>query len=348
MKSRAFALLTLLSIAFLATGCGRYGQADAAVVNGHRITLDELKVGVAAAKAEERQQQQQQQQQQPAADDDASILARQRRVLVQLVQQVLLEEQLRREKLTVSERDVEARIAQIKQQFQSEAQFTDALKAQGLTLAVLRARLKGSLGVQRLQEKVVHVTVTGAELQAAYGAQRNQFQQAHVRHILFSSQSQPAADALRRARAALVRLRGGADFATLAKQLSDDTGSKASGGDLGFQPRGAYVPEFDAQVWSLKLNTVSEPVQTQFGYHLIEVLARRTTTFAQARAQLKTQLEQQKRDEAFQDYIQKIVSAATIEVNPRFGKINPATLQIVDEDFFTPPTPSPKPVSLTP
>lgn len=61
------------------------------------------------------------------------------------------------------------------------------------------------------------------------------------------------------------------DFAKLAKEYSDDPGSKAKGGDLGFFPRGAMVPEFEKVAFSAELNKVSEPVKTSFGFHLIKV-----------------------------------------------------------------------------
>jgi parvulin-like peptidyl-prolyl isomerase len=68
-------------------------------------------------------------------------------------------------------------------------------------------------------------------------------------------------------------LRDGADFAELARERSVDPGSGPSGGELGAQRRGTFVPEFDEAVWSARLNVVLDPVQSQFGFHIIEVTA---------------------------------------------------------------------------
>jgi len=69
-------------------------------------------------------------------------------------------------------------------------------------------------------------------------------------------------------------LQAGEDFAELAAELSKDTGSGSAGGDLGFVPRGRFVAPFDEAVFTLPIGEVSEPLETQFGWHVIEVLAR--------------------------------------------------------------------------
>jgi len=67
----------------------------------------------------------------------------------------------------------------------------------------------------------------------------------------------------------------GADFASLAKKNSDDPGSGAQGGELGYAERGTYVPEFEAEAYQLELNEISEPVETEFGFHIIQMLERK-------------------------------------------------------------------------
>lgn len=103
------------------------------------------------------------------------------------------------------------------------------------------------------------------------------------------------------------RILNGEDFAALAAEYSDDPGSGANGGDLGWAKRGAYVPEFDEAVFSLPIGETSEPIKTQFGYHLIQVIERDANrpkdenTLAQEKAQ------------AFQTWLQEQVLATTIE-----------------------------------
>ena len=93
------------------------------------------------------------------------------------------------------------------------------------------------------------------------------------RHILIKVDSdRTQEEALEEINAIRDRLVGGEDFAEIASELSEDVGSKEDGGDLGFAARSKYVKEFSDSLWSLDVNEVSDPVETQFGYHLIELL----------------------------------------------------------------------------
>ena len=85
-------------------------------------------------------------------------------------------------------------------------------------------------------------------------------------------------------------LAGGADFAALAAERSTDPGSAAEGGLLGARERGVFVPEFDAAVWSARLDVVLDPVETEFGFHVIEVVEEASTSAADLSASERRQL----------------------------------------------------------
>lgn len=91
-------------------------------------------------------------------------------------------------------------------------------------------------------------------------------EQAHARHILVETEEE--------ARQVIDRLEAGADFAGLAAELSKDTGSAATGGDLGFVPRDRFIESVDEAVFSQPVGEIGEPVQSEFGWHVIEVLER--------------------------------------------------------------------------
>jgi peptidyl-prolyl cis-trans isomerase D len=149
-----------------------------------------------------------------------------------------------------------------------------------------------------------------AELLKRYEAAKEDYRQpesAHILHILIKVDpgAAPAVDAAARAKAeSLVKqLRAGADFAALAKANSGDPSSSGKGGDMGFVKRGETVEPFDNAAFSIPLNTISDPIRsTEFGYHIIKVLERKSAgyrTFDEVKGQLSQQVaDQQAKDQA--------------------------------------------------
>jgi parvulin-like peptidyl-prolyl isomerase len=111
---------------------------------------------------------------------------------------------------------------------------------------------------------------------------------------------------------------GGADFAATAKASSDDPGSKDQGGDLGCQARGVYLDALDDAIWNAVPGQVTEPVKTEFGYHLILVRERTTPTFEASRPRLEEALSSQEAS-ALQSWLQQASRNAKVAVNPTFG-----------------------------
>lgn len=109
----------------------------------------------------------------------------------------------------------------------------------------------------------------------------NQFQfnvepQAHAMHILIKSDGTPAGDSAALKKITEIREKAvSGDFQKLAKEFSEDVGSKAKGGDLGFFKKGQMVPEFEKAAFTQKVGEIGEPVKTQFGYHIIKVVERK-------------------------------------------------------------------------
>ena len=121
-----------------------------------------------------------------------------------------------------------------------------------------------------------------ADLQAYYDGHKNEWETVSARHILIRFKGSPVGlkegekdltdeEALTKAKDLRAKIVAGGDFAALAKAESDDVGSGANGGSLGEFTRGRMVPPFDEAAFTLKVDEVSEPVKTQFGYHVIQV-----------------------------------------------------------------------------
>lgn len=139
-------------------------------------------------------------------------------------------------------------------------------------------------------------------------------QQTRARHILIkTSELVSEAEAKRRLVALKERLDNGADFAELARQHSNDL-SAAKGGDLGWLTAGDTVPEFERPMEALKPGQVSEPVQSPFGWHLIQVLERRVDASQERVNQNARQvLRERKSDEAYQDWLRQMRDRAYVE-----------------------------------
>jgi peptidyl-prolyl cis-trans isomerase SurA len=141
--------------------------------------------------------------------------------------------------------------------------------------------------------------------------------QTHVRHILVRSNELVSQDQARRR---LVDLKErldnkAADFAELARLHSND-GSAARGGDLGWIYPGDTVPEFEKAMNELKVGEISAPVQSQFGWHLIQVLERRTEDMSQDRLRMaaRQSLRERKADEAYQEWLRQLRDRAFVEI----------------------------------
>jgi peptidyl-prolyl cis-trans isomerase C len=156
-----------------------------------------------------------------------------------------------------------------------------------------------------LLNKVIRPQVTDEAVKARYDADnagKSGEAEVHARHILVGDEAT--------AKKIIADLKKGGDFAALSKQYSKDPGAAAQGGDLGFFKKGDMVPEFSAVAFGLKDNEISPvPVKTQFGWHVIQVLAHRTDelpTYEQEREQLRQSM--------VQAAVQKEVEAARTAV----------------------------------
>jgi hypothetical protein len=139
-----------------------------------------------------------------------------------------------------------------------------------------------------------HTKPTETDLQKFYEANKAKYEQVHARHILIHTKPLAAgqkeltdAEALTKAQEVRKKIVDGADFAAVAAQESDDAGSKVKGGDLGSFRRGQMVGPFEQAAFTLKIGELSEPIKTQYGYHLIKVESREAQTFAELKPELE-------------------------------------------------------------
>lgn len=331
--TRRIPLLSLALLAVVATACGRYLTTGVATVNGTMIPRDELDRQVASVYSNP------QFQGSLNPDDAEQRLQVERQVIVQLIQDELVRQEAERLEIEVTPAQVDARYQAI-----SAAQPQElANEVQSRGLAAVRRLIESQLISEGLAQKAGgNAVATDQEIRAAYG-NGQRFEEIKVRHILFQVTGDNENAVRAKAQDTLDRLRDGADFATLARQLSEDPGSKEAGGDLGYITREVNFDEtFLNAAFAVREGRISGLVRTQFGYHIIAVDDRRSKTFEQARAELAEEITTQKRSQAFQEFIARRLQAANIVVNPRWGDFNKESFRIEEHQFFVPPSPEPE------
>jgi peptidyl-prolyl cis-trans isomerase D len=168
----------------------------------------------------------------------------------------------------------------------------------------------------KLDSMAATTAIDSADLQSWYDKNQSRYSQAEqrrARHILIKvaadADAKADAAALKKAQDLLAQIRNGADFADLAKKNSDDSGSAAQGGDLGFADATAYVKPFADALFKLKAGEVSDPVRSQYGYHLIRLDAvqpARTKTLADSRAEIEADYRRDRAAEIFGDRQEQI------------------------------------------
>jgi peptidyl-prolyl cis-trans isomerase SurA len=142
-------------------------------------------------------------------------------------------------------------------------------------------------------------------------------EQTNVRHILVTPNEVLDDEAARNFVLGLKeRVDSGEDFASLAKEHSDDIGSAQEGGELGWTNPGQMVPEFETAMANAKIGVVTEPVRSEFGWHILEVIGRRTEDFAEQvrRNQVANYLREAKYEEELDNWLRKIRDEAFVDI----------------------------------
>jgi peptidyl-prolyl cis-trans isomerase SurA len=274
----------------------------------------------------------------PETEDPAEISRRRqdmmRAGLEVLINEKLLDEQLKGANIDIGDEQLQAAIDDVKREnhIPDDAAFAEALKREGYTLDSYKQKLKRDLAKMKLLNLKVHsqAKVTDNDVREAYGRtylhQEGELE-VHARHILVAvpKDAKPAEVDRAQARAQEIsqRAKAGGDFAALARQLSDGP-SAAQGGDLGWFRRGVMVPEFERAAFSLPVGAVSDPVRTQFGFHIIKVEDKRKAEpppYDTVKEQLRQKLTQEQLDRLTKDYLSGLRKDATIEI--RIDELRP-------------------------
>jgi foldase protein PrsA len=328
--SRRLALIVTAGLAAVTlTGCGdapvRAGAA--ATVGDLRITTDQLNGLVTRGLADPQAQQQ-------LGADKAAF---QRQTLSRLINHEVLAEAAKQAGVKITPGAIDAKLADFERQAGGAQQLEQQAAQNGIAKQDLRRFISDIVLNEALGDKLTaDIDVPRAQLEQLFQQNAAQNDQVHAAHILVADKA--AADEI------LAKVKADpSTFASLAAQQSTDTSNKDKGGDLGFAGRGQFVKAFEDAVFGAKPGDYLV-VKTEFGYHVVHVIERRTTTLAQATPDLRRSILQKEREQRTTELLTKVSRELDVKVNPRFGiwDANQGSVEAapVDENSVSSPAPS--------
>ncbi|MGZ8632015.1 MAG: peptidylprolyl isomerase, partial [Actinomycetota bacterium] len=229
--------------------------------------------------------------------------------------------------ITVKDSEVNEIIANLDQQLSAETVDGELDKLQ-LSRQDLQALANEVLLFQAVQSAVAEQELGDGQLQTIYEDEILRFTTIEALHILVDTEAQ-AQDVYEQVTAPGATQ---ATFEDLAKEVSTDTGSGANGGSLGQAVASTYVPEFGEAAMALSPGEISEPVQSEFGWHVIYLVNEQVTPFEEA----KTQLVEGEQGTLFNAWLRDQAETTGVEVNPKYGRYDLETLSVVAVDSTDP------------
>jgi foldase protein PrsA len=313
MRLRPRPLLPLLVVVVVSlSSCGA-ARPPAAVVDGETITETQLRDQMVLFTFLGSLQQQPCGQAQGGETADAACA---RFTLSNLIQEDLVKHYATAHDISIRDGDVTSAVSQLESNLGGADKLDERLKANGVSRPQFVALARRLILFSKAQREIGAAGVSDEQLRRLYEQDQQRFTEIHAKHILVKSR--PLAQRI--ANEATPK-----NFAQLAKRYSTDTGSAASGGDLGTIAASSLDPDFVKAALALSPGQISGPVHTQFGWHVILLVGTRVQPFDQVKEQLSSSLEGQ----AFSTWLSGRLARATITVNPKFGRLDERTGEVV-------------------
>lgn len=288
----------------------------------------------------------------PAEQTPEKINEFRKKLIDQMVDDKLLKQEAQKAKIKVTKREVEEGIKQVKKRFPTEDEFQAEMKKEDMSVPQFEKRIEEQLTVMKLIELEVKAKVTPpaeSDVKAFYeqiqlkmagknlGLDKKDedeigtlakyltkltAEQVHARHILVAVDKNASLDtksaALKKIKKVAQEVKAGGDFEELAQKYSDDPGSRNRGGDLGFFSAEDMVPDFAKTAFALNVGQVSDPVLTDFGYHIIKVeekRAARKLTYDDVKNDLKELLSQKSAQKRYETWLKDLRAKSSIKIN---------------------------------
>ncbi|MGP7819116.1 peptidylprolyl isomerase [Niallia sp. 01092] len=206
-----------------------------------------------------------------------------------------------KEKIKITDKEKKEELNKLMESYGGEEAFNTALKSNNASKADIEEQMVRYLKIKKLLAP--RVKITDDEIKSYFNENKAalaQAEQVEASHILVKDE--------KTAKEVKKKLDNGADFADLAKEYSTDTASKESGGELGYFGKGEMKPAFEKAAFSMKVNEISDPVKTDFGYHLIKVTGHKEAKEAELedhKEEIKAALVEQKMKTEYSTWLEE-------------------------------------------
>lgn len=232
-------------------------------------------------------------------------------VLDILVANKIKDAEIEAKDINISDEEIEEDLEKMKEFYGSEEALENDLITYGLTLDDVKNNIKSNLEIELLLEP--YIEITDEEMKDYFEANKASFDQVEevkASHILVETEEE--------ALEVKGKLDDGDDFADLAKEYSSDTANSESGGDLGYFDRNKMVDEFSEAVFAMEIGAISDPVQTNFGYHIIkldDIVEAKEAVYEENTETIKDIIFQQKAQEAYMVWYAEMLEEYEITSN---------------------------------
>jgi peptidyl-prolyl cis-trans isomerase C len=249
-----------------------------------------------------------------------------REAMDEMIEQELVRQAAVARGIEVTAAEVDAALAEVSEPFGTREDFAHRLRSEGFTEATYRRHVERMLAAKKYLDgiRLGAAKVSDKELEAYYRANERRLtlpEQVRVRHILLTWKPMGTGDdraAIREQMLPILeRARNGEDFATLAREYSDDYATKQNGGDTGLFHRGQMAPAFETAAFALQPGEISEQVETPFGVHILRLEERkeaRLLPLEEIREQLRDHIREEKMQAAVEQEVARLRQEAEVEV----------------------------------